>query len=115
MFKRFLAAALLAAVCCHAAAAVDVNSADEAALRSLNGIGPAKARAILDERAMHGPFKNVADLSARVKGLGGHLVERLQADGLAVGTAGSSFAMSDEATHSAPGSPARAAAMAVKR
>lgn len=44
MFKRFLAAALLAAVCGHTAAAVDVNSADEAALRSLNGIGPAKAR-----------------------------------------------------------------------
>lgn len=64
---------------------------------------------------MHGPFKDVADLGARVKGLGSHLVERLQADGLAVGAAGSFFAMSDEATRLAPGAPARAAAMAVKR
>ena len=72
----------------HAYAAVDVNSANEAALRGIKGIGPAKAKAILDERDAHGPFKDTTDLSKRVKGMGGHTVERLQAEGLAVGPAG---------------------------
>jgi competence protein ComEA len=87
MFRKFLAAAALAAVFGHAFATVDVNTANEDALRGIKGIGPAKAKAILDERAAHGPFKDVADLSKRVKGLGGHTVEKLQGEGLAVGPA----------------------------
>ncbi len=72
----------------HAYAAVDVNTANEDALRGIKGIGPAKAKAILEERSAHGPFKDPADLGKRVKGMGGHTVERLQAEGLAVGPAG---------------------------
>lgn len=52
-------------------AAVDVYTASSDALRGIKGIGPAKAKAILDERQAHGPFKDASDLSARVKGLGG--------------------------------------------
>ncbi|RKP52094.1 ComEA family DNA-binding protein [Trinickia fusca] len=85
MLKRFLAAAALVAAIGQAFAAVDVNSADEAALRGIKGIGPAKAKAIVDERGAHGPFKDAADLGQRVKGLGGQTVERLQAEGLAIG------------------------------
>src|SRR5262249_31530846 len=52
MLKRFLVlTALVASFAGQAFAAVDVNSADEDALRGIKGIGPAKARAILDERA----------------------------------------------------------------
>ncbi|ALP63598.1 ComEA family DNA-binding protein [Paraburkholderia caribensis] len=88
MFKKILVTAAMLAAFGQAFASVDVNSANEAALRGIKGIGPAKAKAILDERAAHGPFKDAADLSKRVKGLGGHTVERLQAEGLAVGTSG---------------------------
>lgn len=85
MYQRFLAACLLAAACGQLSAAVDVNAADEAALRSVKGIGPAKARAIVDERARNGPFEDASDLAARVKGFGGRTLERLQAEGLSVG------------------------------
>ena len=72
----------------QAYAAVDINTANDAALRGIKGIGPAKAKAILEERDAHGPFKDPTDLSKRVKGMGGRTVERLQAEGLAVGPAG---------------------------
>jgi competence protein ComEA len=87
MFRKLLAAALLLAAFGHAFAAVDVNTANEDALRGIKGIGAAKAKAILEEREAHGPFKDTADLGKRVKGMGGHTVERLQAEGLSVGPA----------------------------
>ncbi|CAN7449775.1 ComEA family DNA-binding protein [Paraburkholderia sp. DD10] len=88
MFRKILVTAAMLAAFGHAYAAVDVNTANEDALRGVKGIGPAKAKAILDERTAHGPFKDPADLGKRVKGMGGHTVERLQAEGLAVGPAG---------------------------
>lgn len=84
MYKKIIAlfvAMLLAAV----AYAIDVNSADEAALRSVKGIGPATAKQIVAERDAHGPFKDFADLAARIKGLGDKKVEKLKAAGLTVG------------------------------
>jgi competence protein ComEA len=66
------------------AAAVEVNTADQAALESVKGIGPVHAKAILDERAKNGPFKNADDLATRVKGLGQKSVENLEAAGLTV-------------------------------
>ncbi|MGN6230082.1 MAG: ComEA family DNA-binding protein [Trinickia sp.] len=102
MLKRFfflLFAAAMAAACPAIVAqaaqfGVDVNTADEAALRAVKGIGPAKARAIVDERGAGGPFKDAGDLGRRVKGLGGQAVERLRAEGLIVGGAvrGAQFA-----------------------
>ena len=68
-------------------AAVDVNTANTDALRGIKGIGPAKAKAILDERQAHGPFKDANDLGTRVKGLGGKTVQRLEAEGLTIGAA----------------------------
>ena len=87
MRKRFLSFAVALAAACSAvfAHAVDVNIADETALRAIKGIGPANARAIVDERAARGPFKDADDLGQRVRGLGGQAVERLQAQGLTVG------------------------------
>ena len=66
-------------------AAVDVNTANSDALRGIKGIGPAKAKAILDERQAHGPFKDASDLGTRVKGMGGKTVQRLEAEGLTIG------------------------------
>lgn len=88
MFKRFLATAACLVAFGHAAAAVDVNAADEAALCSIKGIGPAKARAIIAARTTDGPFVDAADLAQRVKGLGMRSVERLQDAGLIVGYGG---------------------------
>ncbi len=51
------------------AAPIDINSADAKTLESLNGIGPAKAEAIVDYRTTNGPCKTVGDLE-QVSGLG---------------------------------------------
>jgi competence protein ComEA len=84
MIKKLLAAFTLAVSIGSAFAAVDINNANSDALRGIKGIGPAKAKAILDEREAHGPFKDAAELSKRVKGMGGKTVERLQAQGLTI-------------------------------
>lgn len=70
------------------AAAVEVNTADEAALESVKGIGPVHAKAIIDERTKHGPFKDANDLAARVKGIGPKSVVQLEAAGLTVNGSG---------------------------
>jgi competence protein ComEA len=112
MFRKVLVTAAMLAAFGHAYAAVDVNTANEDALRGIRGIGPAKAKAILDERSAHGPFKDAADLGKRVKGMGGHTVERLQAEGLAVGPAGA--AAGAQVTAAAATSDAAVAAAAPK-
>ncbi|MDX2176400.1 MAG: ComEA family DNA-binding protein [Candidatus Sumerlaeia bacterium] len=56
---------------------IDVNTADQKLLETLPGIGPAKARAILDDRAAKGPFRSAEDLD-RVSGIGPKTVERLR-------------------------------------
>jgi len=77
-----------------ALAAVDVNSADQAGLDSIAGIGPATSKAILAEREKNGNFKDWADLERRVKGVGSRNAVKLSAAGLTVngksyeGTAG---------------------------
>ena len=48
---------------------VDVNAAGLEELTALPGIGPARAQAILDDRAANGPFRYPEDL-IRVKGIG---------------------------------------------
>ncbi|TWG79487.1 competence protein ComEA [Cupriavidus gilardii J11] len=93
MIKRILpalacCAGLLSAPFGTALAAVDVNQADEAALTTFKGVGPAMARRILEERGKQGAFKDADDLAQRVKGLGPRLVARLQTEGLTIGKAG---------------------------
>jgi competence protein ComEA len=68
----------------HAFAKVEINSADQAALESIRGLGPSKAKAILLERKKNGPFKDSADLHTRVKGIGEKTVERLMQNGLTI-------------------------------
>ena len=54
---------------------VDINTADaETISAELNGIGLAKAKAIVEYRKKYGPFKNPEDLSL-VKGIGERTVE----------------------------------------
>ncbi|KVP54131.1 ComEA family DNA-binding protein [Burkholderia ubonensis] len=67
------------------AAAVEVNTADQAALESVKGLGPVKSKAIIDERTKNGPFKDADDLANRVKGLGMKSVAHLEENGLTIG------------------------------
>ena len=56
---------------------VNLNTADEATLTALQGIGKVKAKAILDYRQSNGPFKTVEDL-AKVNGIGDKTVATLR-------------------------------------
>ncbi|MBU9439264.1 helix-hairpin-helix domain-containing protein [Burkholderia multivorans] len=114
MIRKWFAAAALFGAFASAWAAVDVNSANEDALMGIKGIGPARAKAILDERGARGPFKDAADLASRVKGMGGHTVERLQKEGLTVGAAGSGADGSTPAGSPAAGKAASASPAAAK-
>jgi competence protein ComEA len=90
MLKKLLMLCVALALSLSAgwAAAVEVNSADQAALESVKGIGPVHAKAIIDERTKNGPFKNADDLAARVKGIGTKSVTNLEAAGLTINGSG---------------------------
>lgn len=85
-FMRFLIASIagLFLLSSYAIAQVEVNSADQAALESVRGLGPSKAKAILEERKKNGPYKDANDLHTRVKGIGEKTVERMMQNGLTI-------------------------------
>lgn len=62
-----------------AGAPVDLNSATQAQLETVTGIGPVKAKAIIEYRTKNGPFKNVDDLQ-KVTGFGKTSVSKLRAE-----------------------------------
>jgi competence protein ComEA len=69
------------------AAPVNVNTADaETISASLQGVGLSKARAIVEYRQKHGPFRSADDLSL-VKGIGERTVE-LNRENILVSPAG---------------------------
>ncbi len=77
--------ALLVAVAAAArAATVEVNTATQAQLEQLRGIGVSMSERLLAERAKQ-PFADWADLIARVPGVSARSAERLSAQGLRVG------------------------------
>jgi competence protein ComEA len=80
-----LSAGLVLCSITAAAGPVDINTADASTLaRELNGVGPARAQAIVAYRNEHGPFKSVDDL-ALVKNIPRKLIdnnrELLRVDG----------------------------------
>ncbi|EAY64533.1 DNA uptake protein [Burkholderia cenocepacia PC184] len=89
MLKKLLMlfVALSLSLAAGLAAAVEVNTADQAALESVKGLGPVKSKAIIDERTKNGPFKDADDLANRVKGLGTKSVGHLEENGLTIGGA----------------------------
>ena len=56
---------------------IDVNRADSKTLEKLPRIGPKTARAIIDYRTEHGPFKSIEELD-NVKGIGPKTIEKLR-------------------------------------
>ncbi len=74
----FVILSMFVAIQC-AFAVVNINTATQAELEGLSGIGPAKAKAILDDRVKNGVFKTIDDLK-RVKGIGHATFEKLRKD-----------------------------------
>ena len=58
-------------------AAFNINTASQAELESLQGIGPAKAKAIIEHREKSGTFASVDDL-AKVSGIGQGTIKQLR-------------------------------------
>jgi len=101
MRNKLVAAALALALAVPglllAATPVNINQADAAAIaKSLDGIGHAKAEAIVAWREAHGPFKKADDLT-HVKGIGKATIERNRAAILLAddGSAGAATAAAD--------------------
>ncbi|HJV07593.1 MAG TPA: helix-hairpin-helix domain-containing protein [Chromobacteriaceae bacterium] len=66
-------------LCSAAFAAVNLNTATQEQLDALKGVGPVKAKAIIDYRTKNGPFKTVDDLK-KVPGFGDKTLEKLRKD-----------------------------------
>jgi competence protein ComEA len=83
--RKFLANILVMLFAFTGAAygAVNINTATQAELETLQGIGPAKAKAIIDHRKKNGSFKS-ADNLEKVSGIGPATLKRLRKD-IAVG------------------------------
>ena len=67
-------------------AAININTATEAELQTLSGIGPSKAKAIVEYRKQNGNFKTTADIK-NVKGIGDGIFNKISAE---INVAGSS-------------------------
>lgn len=100
MFKQIIAilAMFYAAL---SFAAVDVNTAAEADLADVKGIGPAMSTRILDERKK-AKFKDWDDFIARVKGVGEKSAANLSTNGLTVNGAAYKGAAPAAAAKAAP-------------
>lgn len=82
---KSLLLSLVLAASAFAADRVNINTADATAIAAaLNGVGDAKAAAIVAYRTEHGPFKS-ADQLAQVKGIGLRTVE-MNRDRIELGT-----------------------------
>jgi competence protein ComEA len=82
------AAMLFAALLAYAGmafAVVNINSASEKQLAELDGIGPVKAKAIVDYRKKNGPFKSVEDIK-KVDGVGDATYDKIKGDLVLSGT-----------------------------
>lgn len=77
-FRHLLFASALAgaasAWAADAPSAININTATAEVLTQLEGVGPAKAQAIVAWRDQNGPFKAAAQLT-EVRGIGDKLVE----------------------------------------
>ena len=86
MKKFLLATILFFSFNVGAFAAVNLNTATVEQLQALNGVGPAKAQAIVDYRKKNGNFKTVDDLN-NVPSIGDKTLAKLKPEITLSGTA----------------------------
>jgi competence protein ComEA len=60
-------------------AALNINTATQAELEAVKGVGPTKAQSIIAYREAHGNFKSLDDLD-NVKGFGKASIEKLKGE-----------------------------------
>ncbi len=77
MKQLFLMMTLLFLFTGTALAAVNINTASQAELEALQGIGPTKAKAIIEYREKVGLFASIDDLE-KVSGIGSGTVKQLR-------------------------------------
>ena len=76
MKKVLLALVVFLSISLNATAGVNINTATQSELESLDGIGPKKALAIIEYRKKNSGFKSVDDLK-NVEGIGDATLENL--------------------------------------
>lgn len=108
---RKILIALAAAIVLAAApvmAATNLNTATQQQLEALKGIGPSKAKAIIEYRQKNGDFKSVQDLN-KVPGFGDKTVARLAPELSLTGeTTAPAKAASNSKMMKSPAAPAQA-------
>lgn len=77
MKKVILALVVFLSLSLSAIAGVNINTATQAELESLDGVGPIKAQSIINYRKKNGGFKSVDDLK-QVDGIGNATLENLR-------------------------------------
>ena len=77
--KKLLGVLMAALIVFPAIAAVNVNTATQSELEAVKGLGPAKAKAIIDYREANGGFKNINELD-KVKGFGKSTIDKLKGE-----------------------------------
>ena len=60
-------------------AVVDLNTGTQSELETVKGLGPAKAKAIIEYRTKNGPFATVDDLD-KVKGFGKASIDKIRTE-----------------------------------
>jgi len=78
-----LFAALAALLAASALGAVEANTATQAELEAISGVGPTISTDLIDERK-RGDFKDWNDISRRVRGIGDRSAAKFSAGGMTV-------------------------------
>lgn len=107
MKKLLLAFVAFFAFAISAFAAVDINAASKEELEAVNGIGPAKAQAIIEYRKKNGPFARVDDLK-KVKGFGDKNVDKMRSELTVGGGTAKAEAKQEESRGDAKGADKKA-------
>ena len=87
--------------------ALDINNASQESLQSIKGVGPTRAKLIIEEREKNGAFKNAEDLSQRVRGIGEKTVSKMTEGGLTFESNGEPSKSKGEGSKSNKGSRSR--------
>ncbi|WP_275689100.1 ComEA family DNA-binding protein [Eikenella corrodens] len=79
IMKKFLFVIVSLLSFSWALAQVNINTATAQELQTLNGIGPAKAAAIVEYRTANGPFKSPEDIK-NVRGIGNGIYQKISSE-----------------------------------